>query len=138
MPHKYQPNYVYLKFVQLSRVHLFTMIQILTMAVLWGIKSYNKTSIAFPVMLVVICVIRLKGWASFHFLDLWLVSCHWHRSLIGHYWLLNHLLYQEGHWMHFQSSRTPSSWRFAARKKKFQKKIRCQKSNFAKNRWKWW
>ena len=31
-----------------------------TMAVLWGIKSYNKTSIAFPVMLVFICVIR-KG-----------------------------------------------------------------------------
>ena len=58
MPTKYQPNYVCLKFVQLSRVHLFTLIQIITMAVLWGIKSYNKTSIAFPVMLVAICVIR--------------------------------------------------------------------------------
>merc|ERR1712130_725550 len=58
MPTKFQPNFFYLKFVQLSRVHLFTMIQILTMAVLWGIKSYNKTSIAFPVMLVVICIIR--------------------------------------------------------------------------------
>ena len=60
MPTKYQPNYVYLKFVQLGRVHLFTIIQMVTMAVLWGIKSYNKTSIAFPVMLVFICVIR-KG-----------------------------------------------------------------------------
>ena len=58
MPTKYQPNYVYLKFVQLSRVHLFTLIQMVTMTVLWGIKSYNKTSIAFPVMLVIICVIR--------------------------------------------------------------------------------
>ena len=58
MPTKFQPNFFYLKFVQLSRVHLFTIIQILTMAVLWGIKSYNKTSIAFPVMLVVICIIR--------------------------------------------------------------------------------
>ena len=58
MPTKYQPNYVYLKFVQLRRVHLFTIIQMVTMGVLWGIKSYNKTSIAFPVMLVIICVIR--------------------------------------------------------------------------------
>ena len=44
----------------MGRVYLFPIIQMVTMAVLWGIKSYNKTSIAFPVMLVFICVIR-KG-----------------------------------------------------------------------------
>ena len=58
MPTKYQPNYTFLKFVQLNRVHLFTVTQILSLIILWAVKSYNKTSIAFPVMLVVICVIR--------------------------------------------------------------------------------
>ena len=42
MPTKYQPNYVFLKFVQLSRVHLFTIIQMVTMGVLWGIKSNTR------------------------------------------------------------------------------------------------
>lgn len=58
MPTKYQPNYTFLKFVQLSRVHLFTIVQVVSLIILWAVKSYNKTSIAFPVMLVVICVIR--------------------------------------------------------------------------------
>jgi len=58
MPTKYQPNFTFLKFVQLGRVHLFTLVQALSLIILWAVKSYNKTSIAFPVMLVVICVIR--------------------------------------------------------------------------------
>ena len=45
MPTKYQPNYVFLKFVQLSRVHLFTIIQMVTMGVLWGIKSNTRQNI---------------------------------------------------------------------------------------------
>ena len=58
IPKKYQPDYVYLKYVPLSRVHLFTCIQLLNMVVLWIIKSNPSTSIGFPVMLVVICAIR--------------------------------------------------------------------------------
>ena len=58
MPTKYQPNFTFLKFVQLRRVHLFTVVQVVSLLILWAVKSYNKTSIAFPVMLVVICVIR--------------------------------------------------------------------------------
>merc|ERR1712142_1396060 len=58
MPTKYQPNFTFLKFVQLRRVHLFTIVQVLSLIILWAVKSYNKTSIAFPVMLVIICVIR--------------------------------------------------------------------------------
>jgi len=58
IPKKYQPEYVYLKYVPLSRVHLFTFIQMLNMVALWVIKSNPSTSIGFPVMLVVICAIR--------------------------------------------------------------------------------
>jgi len=58
MPTKYQPNFTFLKFVQLRRVHLFTIVQVVSLIILWAVKSYNKTSIAFPVMLVIICVIR--------------------------------------------------------------------------------
>jgi len=58
MPAKNQPNYVFLKYVPLKRVHLFTMIQLMSLIGLWLIKSFPSTSIAFPVMLVVICFIR--------------------------------------------------------------------------------
>ena len=58
IPHKYQPNYVYLKYVPISRVHLFTLIQFITLSCLWAIKSYKDTAITFPIMLVVICAIR--------------------------------------------------------------------------------
>jgi len=58
MPKKYQPDYPYLRQVQLQRVHLFTMIQILCFIALWLIKSFKQTSILFPIMLVVMIVIR--------------------------------------------------------------------------------
>ncbi len=58
MPKKYQPDYIYLKYVPLSRVHLFTFVQLFSLITLWAIKSHPTTSIAFPVMLVVICAIR--------------------------------------------------------------------------------
>lgn len=58
IPRKYQPDYVYLKYVPLSRVHLFTFIQFSSLLMLWLIKNNPSTSISFPVMLVVICLIR--------------------------------------------------------------------------------
>ena len=58
IPKKYQPDYVFLKYVPLNRVHLFTFIQLGNLILLWVIKSHPTTSIAFPVMLVVICAIR--------------------------------------------------------------------------------
>ncbi len=58
IPKKYQPDYVFLKYVPLNRVHLFTLIQLGNLILLWVIKSHPTTSIAFPVMLVVICAIR--------------------------------------------------------------------------------
>ena len=50
MPAKYQPDYVYLRHVPLSRCHLFTLIQILCLAALWTIKSIPSISIVFPLM----------------------------------------------------------------------------------------
>merc|ERR550532_1370163 len=58
MPTKYQPNYIYLKYVRLPRVHLFTFIQIICLGVLYFIKSHPATGITFPLMLVAICVVR--------------------------------------------------------------------------------
>jgi hypothetical protein len=37
MPSKYQPNYVYLKYVRLSRVHLYTIVQVLQLLITSGV-----------------------------------------------------------------------------------------------------
>lgn len=42
----------------MNRVHLFTLIQIACLVCLWLIKSFNATSILFPLMLVVMIGIR--------------------------------------------------------------------------------
>merc|ERR1711879_857965 len=60
MPKKYQPDYPYLRHVTMNRVHLFTAIQIACFAGLWLIKSFSQTSILFPLMLVIMIVVR-KG-----------------------------------------------------------------------------
>jgi len=52
MPMKYQPDTIYIRHVPISVIHKFTLCQVLSLAVLWIIKSIKKTSIAFPVMLV--------------------------------------------------------------------------------------
>ena len=49
IPRKYQPDYVFLKYVPLHRVHLFTFFQFTALVGLWMIKSNPTTSIAFPV-----------------------------------------------------------------------------------------
>jgi len=58
MPVKYQPEHKYLREVPVARVHLYTLIQILCLVVLWVIKSIKSTSILFPLMLVVMMVVR--------------------------------------------------------------------------------
>ena len=60
MPKKYQPDYPYLRHVTMNRVHLFTSIQIACFAGLWIIKSFSQTSILFPLMLVIMIIVR-KG-----------------------------------------------------------------------------
>jgi len=50
MPGKYQPDQAYLRQVPIRRVHLFTLIQLTCLAVLWLIKSISVTAIFFPIM----------------------------------------------------------------------------------------
>lgn len=58
MPTKYQPDLTYLRHVKTKRVHLFTLLQILCLAVLWAIKAVKSISIVFPMMVVGTCFVR--------------------------------------------------------------------------------
>ncbi|VDL95810.1 unnamed protein product [Schistocephalus solidus] len=58
MPGKYQPDYPYLSHVRLWRVHLFTVIQLVCLVLLWVIKSIQQVSILFPLMVLAMCFIR--------------------------------------------------------------------------------
>ncbi|RVE67757.1 hypothetical protein OJAV_G00084970 [Oryzias javanicus] len=49
MPAKHQPDLIYLRHVPLRKVHLFTFIQVLCLALLWILKS-TVAAIIFPVM----------------------------------------------------------------------------------------
>lgn len=49
MPPKHQPDFSFLRHVPLRRVHLFTLVQIVCLAVLWILKS-TFLAIIFPVM----------------------------------------------------------------------------------------
>lgn len=49
MPPKHQPDFSFLRHVPLRRVHLFTLVQIMCLAVLWILKS-TFLAIIFPVM----------------------------------------------------------------------------------------
>lgn len=60
MPVKYQPDHMFLRQVPLKKVHLFTLIQLCCLILLLVIKSFEYTSILFPLMLVVMIGIR-KG-----------------------------------------------------------------------------
>ncbi|KAM4745775.1 electrogenic sodium bicarbonate cotransporter 4 isoform 1-T1 [Anableps anableps] len=57
MPSKHQPDFTYLRHVPLRRVHLFTLIQIICLAVLWVLKS-TFLAIIFPVMILGLMVVR--------------------------------------------------------------------------------
>ncbi|XP_060568438.1 electrogenic sodium bicarbonate cotransporter 1-like [Ruditapes philippinarum] len=58
MPTKYQPDYPYIRNVPIKRVHLFTLIEVICLAVLWVVKSVKVISIGFPLMVLIICFIR--------------------------------------------------------------------------------
>ncbi|KAJ8286690.1 hypothetical protein GJAV_G00042040 [Gymnothorax javanicus] len=57
MPAKHQPDFIYLRHVPLRRVHLFTLVQITCLAVLWILKS-TVAAIVFPVMILGLMVVR--------------------------------------------------------------------------------
>ncbi|KAM6220386.1 electrogenic sodium bicarbonate cotransporter 4 isoform 2-T2 [Rhynchocyon petersi] len=57
MPAKHQPDYAFLRHVPLRRVHLFTLVQVLCLAVLWVLKS-TVAAIIFPVMILGLIIVR--------------------------------------------------------------------------------
>ncbi|XP_034458614.1 electrogenic sodium bicarbonate cotransporter 4 isoform X2 [Hippoglossus hippoglossus] len=57
MPAKHQPDFSFLRHVPLRRVHLFTLVQIICLAVLWTLKS-TFLAIIFPVMILGLMVVR--------------------------------------------------------------------------------
>lgn len=57
-PVKYQPDFPYLRYVRLWRVHIFTLVQLLCMICMWIVKLTKAISIGFPFMLVVMIVVR--------------------------------------------------------------------------------
>ncbi|XP_041754618.1 electrogenic sodium bicarbonate cotransporter 4-like isoform X3 [Coregonus clupeaformis] len=57
MPAKHQPDFSFLRHVPLRRVHLFTLVQIICLTVLWILKS-TVAAIIFPVMILGLMVVR--------------------------------------------------------------------------------
>ncbi|XP_052448164.1 electrogenic sodium bicarbonate cotransporter 1 isoform X2 [Carassius gibelio] len=57
MPAKHQPDLIYLRHVPLRKVHLFTFIQLLCLALLWVLKS-TVAAIVFPVMILALVAVR--------------------------------------------------------------------------------
>ncbi|XP_061881078.1 solute carrier family 4 member 4a [Entelurus aequoreus] len=57
MPAKHQPDLIYLRHVPLRKVHLFTFIQVLCLALLWTLKS-TVAAIIFPVMILALVAVR--------------------------------------------------------------------------------
>lgn len=49
MPSKHQPDLIYLRYVPLWKVHVFTAVQLLCLAALWSIKA-SAAAVVFPMM----------------------------------------------------------------------------------------
>ncbi|XP_042368819.1 sodium-driven chloride bicarbonate exchanger-like isoform X2 [Plectropomus leopardus] len=57
MPAKHQPDFIYLRHVPLRKVHLFTIVQLSCLVLLWVIKT-SKAAIVFPMMVLALVFIR--------------------------------------------------------------------------------
>ncbi|XP_041720662.1 sodium-driven chloride bicarbonate exchanger-like isoform X2 [Coregonus clupeaformis] len=57
MPAKHQPDFIYLRYVPMRKVHLFTIIQLSCLVMLWVIKTSNY-AIVFPMMVLALVFIR--------------------------------------------------------------------------------
>ncbi|CAF3407654.1 unnamed protein product [Rotaria socialis] len=58
MPQKYQPDYSYLRHVRISRVHLFTVVQIVSLVGLYVLKNIKSIAITFPLLILGTCFVR--------------------------------------------------------------------------------
>ncbi|UJR30669.1 hypothetical protein I4U23_018193 [Adineta vaga] len=58
MPQKHQPDHPYLRHVRITRVHLFTAIQIVSLAGMFAVKSVKSIAIGFPLLVLATCFVR--------------------------------------------------------------------------------
>ena len=58
MPAKYQPDEPYLRHVSTIRVHLFTVIQLISTVGLYAIKYIEAVAITFPILVLATCGVR--------------------------------------------------------------------------------
>lgn len=56
MPQKHQPDHPYLRHVRITRVHIFTAIQIISLVGMFAVKSVKSIAIAFPLL------VRIAKW----------------------------------------------------------------------------
>jgi HCO3- transporter family len=59
MPVKYHPSVPFVRRVPTYKMHLFTVVQILALILLWAVKS-SKFSLAFPFFLILMVPIQKK------------------------------------------------------------------------------
>ncbi|NXC45263.1 S4A8 protein, partial [Penelope pileata] len=57
MPAKHQPDFIYLRHVPLRKVHLFTLVQLSCLVLLWVIKA-SRAAIVFPMMVLALVFVR--------------------------------------------------------------------------------
>lgn len=58
MPIKHQPDLMYLRQVPVNRIHIFTLIQLFCLGVLWLIKS-TEAALIFPVMVCPVLLLHV-------------------------------------------------------------------------------
>ena len=58
MPEKHQPDYTFLRHVRTFKVHIFTFMQVLSIAMLLIVKSNNTIGFLFPLMVLALVGIR--------------------------------------------------------------------------------
>uniref|UniRef100_G1KPL0 Anion exchange protein n=1 Tax=Anolis carolinensis TaxID=28377 RepID=G1KPL0_ANOCA len=57
MPAKHQPDLIYLRYVPLWKVHIFTVVQLTCLVLLWAIKA-SAAAVVFPMMVLALVFIR--------------------------------------------------------------------------------
>ncbi|KAM6995454.1 sodium bicarbonate cotransporter 3-like isoform 1-T2 [Tautogolabrus adspersus] len=57
MPAKHQPDLIYLRYVPLWKVHIFTVVQMTCLIILWTIKA-SSAAVVFPMMVLALVFIR--------------------------------------------------------------------------------
>lgn len=63
MPAKHQPDFIYLRHVPLRKVHLFTIIQLSCLVLLWVIKT-SRAAIVFPMMVPFVLPANQTNWIA--------------------------------------------------------------------------